>query len=71
MMFEERLHIIVSFSTDERIIQESSNNALFKELRDKVIIDIHGKPMELQGLSPQDIGEWIKIARGVDKLLNV
>ena len=36
LMIEERFHIIVSFSTDERVILDSSLKALFEELRDKV-----------------------------------
>ncbi len=65
MMFEERFHIIVSFSTDERIIQEPEIKAKFKELQDKVKRALHGEIMDLHGLPEEEIGKWIKIVRGV------
>jgi predicted ATPase len=70
IMFEKRFHIIVSFRTDEITKQDSSTRSLFEELRDIMEAELHSNIIDLQGLSAEDIGNWIKITRGISLSLN-
>jgi|tagenome__1003787_1003787.scaffolds.fasta_scaffold20985577_1 tetratricopeptide (TPR) repeat protein len=64
-MYKDRFHIIVSFRTDEITKQDFSTAVLFEELRDKMKGELHSNIIDLQRLSAEDIGKWIKIVRGI------
>jgi hypothetical protein len=64
-MLQERFHVIVSFRTDDTTLNDPSIRTLFEDLRRKIKKELRGKEMEVEGLSAEDIGEWIKIVRGI------
>jgi hypothetical protein len=66
-MLEERFHVIVSFRTEStgRDYGDISARRLYEETRDRLIVDLGGEELRLKGLSPEDIGKWIKLARGI------
>jgi tetratricopeptide (TPR) repeat protein len=61
----ERFHIIVGFQTKDRTWREPTIRALFEETRDKIVFDLGGKELELQGLTADGIGKWIRIKRNM------
>lgn len=61
----ERFHILVSFTTDDKILYDSSLKKLYKETKDQLLNKLGGKEIQLEGLSIEDIGRWIKVARGI------
>jgi tetratricopeptide (TPR) repeat protein len=62
---EDRFHIIVSFRTDDRILTDLSKRNVFEDLRSKIKRELGGKITELGGLSAKDIGDWIKLDKGI------
>jgi archaellum biogenesis ATPase FlaH len=65
VMMEDRFHIIVSFRTDNRILNDLSKRNVFEDLRSKINRELGGKITELGGLSAQDIGKWIRMHNGI------
>ena len=61
----ERFHLIIGFQTKDRTWHERTIRALFEETRDKIVIDLGGKELELTGLHVNAIGEWIKLERNI------
>ncbi len=61
----ERIHVIISFRTDDRIWNDPSYKKMYEDIQNKLIDEMHGKEVTLQGLSSQDIGRWIEIVREV------
>ncbi len=58
-MPKERIHVIVSFRTDDRLWNDPSYKKMYEDLQAKLIYEMHGKEVVLQGLTSQDIGRWI------------
>lgn len=65
IMPQERFHIIVSFRTDAITWNDPPVRNAYEELEQKLINDLDTKKMSLDGLSPEDIGKWIKMIRGI------
>ena len=61
---EDRFHIVVSFRTDNRILADFSKRNVFEDLSSNIKRELGGKITELGGLSPEDIGDWIKVHSG-------
>jgi tetratricopeptide (TPR) repeat protein/energy-coupling factor transporter ATP-binding protein EcfA2 len=62
---QERFHVIVSFRTDDTIWNDPSARKLYEDLEGKLTYDLDAKKMSIEGLSAEDIGEWIKLVRGI------
>jgi len=64
IMPQDRFHIIVSFRTDDITWNDPSVRNAYEELEQKLIYDLDTDKMSLEGLSPEDIGKWIKTVQG-------
>jgi tetratricopeptide (TPR) repeat protein len=58
-LLPKRFHIIISFKTEERRWEDQSIRRLYQEIYDKIIYDLNGSSQRVNGLLPEDIGEWI------------
>jgi hypothetical protein len=67
---QQRFGITVSFRTDDRTWNDSTIKTVYKELEQIFCEDLSAKKMEIQGLSAEDIGKWIKQVRDISLPLN-
>ncbi len=65
LMPKERIHIIISFRTDDRIWNDPSYRKMYEDIQSKLIDEMNGKEVLLQGLTAQDIGIWIEMVRQI------
>jgi tetratricopeptide (TPR) repeat protein len=66
LMPPDRFHIVIAFRTEERRWSEFTTRKLYEDTKDGIINELGGKELRLEGLSPEEIGKWIKIARGIN-----
>jgi hypothetical protein len=65
-LMPDRFHIIVSFKVEERIWRDTVARELYEDARDKIVELEYGKELQVEGLSAEDIGKWIKFVKGVE-----
>ena len=62
-LLPDRFHLIIGFQTKDRTWRKETIRTLFEDTKDKIVFDLGGKELELQGLNVNDIEEWIKLVR--------
>jgi tetratricopeptide (TPR) repeat protein len=65
LMLKSGFHIIVSFKTDEKKSIDASTKSIFDQIKYTITRELKGQIITLNGLSPENIGEWIKSVRGI------
>jgi len=65
IMPQERFHIIVSFRTDDITWNDPSVRNAYEELELYLIDAPNTEKVSLEGISPEDIGNWIRMDRGI------
>ena len=64
-LMPNQFHVIVSFRTDDHLFNQMSYKALFSEAHYKITNVLSGKEVKLEGLSAEEIGDWIYFVRGI------
>jgi tetratricopeptide (TPR) repeat protein len=62
-LLPESFHILIAFKTEERRWEDESVRRLYEDTYDKIVYDLRGKDHRLEGLTAEQIGDWIFSAR--------
>ena len=55
----DTFHFLVAFKTPDRRWKDETIRNLYTDTYDKIIYDLKGKFLQLEGLTPEEIGEWV------------
>lgn len=64
-LLPDTFHFLIAFKTPDRQWENESIRKLYSETCDKIIYDLKGKVLQLEGLTAEEIGEWIYRVRKI------